>query len=492
MKVLYLPLDERPCNYYYPQMMAESNRHIELTLPDAAYLSHKKQAGNYKKIREYLLDNVQNNDALILSLDMLIYGGLLASRLHQNTAEELEKRLKIVKEIKEKNPKIKIYAFESLMRCPKYSSSEEEPSYYQEYGREIFLHKYLSDKKARVGISDEEQKELDSISIPKEVLADYEQRRQRNLQINSSTLDYLQKGYLDFLVIPQDDSAPFGYTVIDQKYILNEVKQKELDDQVMVYPGADEVGLSLLARAYNKYNHRKPSIYPFYSSVLGPTIVPLYEDRPMYESLMSHILVTGAKVCDNVKEADLILAVNSPGKFMQESFEEHKDITYSAYRHLRAFCYQIADYIKQGKSVGVLDSAYANGGDDELISLLDKLNLFSKIKAYAGWNTNCNSTGTVLCQLELGEETVANNIYHLIEDGIYQPKVRQKVIKDVLPKLGVSYYVFKDKEKQVDDSIASELLSQYNTLNISKKYPIKEINVTTPWHRMFEIGMNIS
>ena len=118
--------------------------------------------------------------------------------------------------------------------------------------------------------------------------------------------------------------------------------------------------------------------------------------------------------------------------------------------------------------------------------------MFSKIKAYAGWNTNCNSTGTVLCQLELGEETVANNIYHLIEDGIYQPKVRQKVIKDVLPKLGVSYYVFKDKEKQVDDSIASELLSQYNTLNILKKYPIKEINVTTPWHRMFEIGMNIS
>ena len=107
MKVLYLPLDERPCNYYYPQMMAESNRHIELTLPDAAYLSHKKQAGNYKKIREYLLDNVQNNDALILSLDMLIYGGLLASRLHQNTAEELEKRLKIVKEIDEM-PKIQL------------------------------------------------------------------------------------------------------------------------------------------------------------------------------------------------------------------------------------------------------------------------------------------------------------------------------------------------------------------------------------------------
>lgn len=492
MKVLYLPLDERPCNYYYPQMMADSSQDLEITLPDQKYLSHKKQAANFEQIRAYLLNNAKYNDALVLSLDMLIYGGLLPSRIHNHSIKELSERLKTIKQIKEENPRIKIYSFESLMRCPKYNSSEEEPEYYKNFGHAIFWRKYLLNKESRVGISSDEKKELSNIKIPSEILFDYEQRRKINLKINFLTINYLQAGYLDFLVIPQDDSAQFGYTAIDQKTVLDKIKKKSLENQIMVYPGADEVGLSLLARAYNKYHQWEPLIYPFYSSILGPSIVPLYEDRPMYESLMSHILVTGARLADNAEQADFILAVNSPGKFMQESFEIHKDVTYSSYRHLKMFCYQIAHYIKENKSVGVLDSAYANGGDHELISLLDNMNLFTKIKAYAGWNTNCNSTGTILCQLEIGQNVLANNVYRLIEDGIYQSEIRQDVLKNVLPKLGLSYYNFKDKEKQVDEVIGKRLLKEYNKLKISKEFSVKEIKVITPWHRMFEIGMMLS
>lgn len=489
MKILYLPLDERPCNYYYPRMIAESNPKIELILPKIDCLSHKKEAAVFEKIRTYLLENVKNSDVVIISLDMLIYGGLLPSRIHHYSVEKLEKRLNVVEELKAKNPQVKIYAFESIMRCPNYSSSEEEPDYYAKYGHEIFKKKYLIDKKYRVGITELEKKNLAKIKIPEDIVSDYEKRRDINLYINKLTLEYVRKNLLDFLVVPQDDSSPFGYTAIDQKEVITKIKQIDVERKVMVYPGADEVGLSLLARAYNEYYKKKPLIYPFYSSSLGPSIIPLYEDRPMFESLMSQIIVTGARLASVPNEADIILAINSPGKFMQESFEKNKDVTYSSFRHLKAFSYQIEDYIKKNKKVGVIDSAYANGGDEELVILLDNMGLFSRIDAYAGWNTNCNSTGTVLCQLEAGKINLKNNVYHLIEDTLYQARIRQDIIEHVLPKMNLSYYEFNDKEAQVNEYIAEKLLLQYNKFKVAKKYHIDKLKVVTPWHRMFEIGM---
>lgn len=40
-----------------------------------------------------------------------------------------------------------------------------------------------------------------------------------------------------------------------KKIVINALKEKRLDQKVMIYPGADEVGLSLLARAYHEYYH---------------------------------------------------------------------------------------------------------------------------------------------------------------------------------------------------------------------------------------------
>lgn len=491
MHILFLPLDERPCNYLYPQMIASSNTSIHLTMPSLNILSHKKKPASFENIRHYLLEEAKNQEALVISLDMLLYGGLIPSRLHHLTQEILEERLEVLKEIKQINPQIKIYAFECIMRCPQYNSSEEEPDYYEDYGYAIFKKKYLEDKKERENLTSEEEKERVNITIPEDILKDYEQRRHVNCMMNRITLKYIHEEIIDFLVIPQDDSSPFGYTAKDQKLILKEIKDKQLEFKVMVYPGADEVGLSLMTRSYNDYYHIHPKIYPFYASALGPTIVPLYEDRPMLESLKSHILVTGARLVMDESKANIILAINCPGKIMQESFDKKKDVSYSSYRQLMSFVQSIKDYIEEGKCVGVIDSAYANGGDSELIHYLDHYNLLEELKGYAGWNTNCNTTGTVLSEIQLGVIHSPNTVYRLIEDVFYQAKVRQRIIENDLPKLGLSYYDFKDKEDEVEKRIGAALLKEYNSLNISHKYPINRIEISMPWHRMFEIGMKL-
>ena len=43
MKTLFIPLDERPCNYNFPLMIAQSNQQIELVEPDKSFLGHKKK-----------------------------------------------------------------------------------------------------------------------------------------------------------------------------------------------------------------------------------------------------------------------------------------------------------------------------------------------------------------------------------------------------------------------------------------------------------------
>ena len=94
---------------------------------------------------------------------MLLYGGLLSSRLHHLTEDILEEHLDVLQELKTLNPHLKIYAFQCIMRCPQYNSSEEEPDYYEDYGYALFKKKYLEDKEERETLTSEEEIEKNRV-----------------------------------------------------------------------------------------------------------------------------------------------------------------------------------------------------------------------------------------------------------------------------------------------------------------------------------------
>ena len=52
-KIVLLPLDERPCNYRYPQMLFQENAAFSLTVPDVSIMPDKKQAADFEKIRKW-------------------------------------------------------------------------------------------------------------------------------------------------------------------------------------------------------------------------------------------------------------------------------------------------------------------------------------------------------------------------------------------------------------------------------------------------------
>ena len=77
MKTLLLPLDERPCNYVFPQMIGASNKEIQITVPPKKFLGDKKKPADTAEIERFLMRNTRDTTNFILSVDMLVYGGLI-------------------------------------------------------------------------------------------------------------------------------------------------------------------------------------------------------------------------------------------------------------------------------------------------------------------------------------------------------------------------------------------------------------------------------
>ena len=502
MKILYIPLDERPCNALYPIKAAQVNREVAIISPEPALLGQKKTPGNPEALQAFVREHFAQCDCGVFSGEMLLYGGLLPSRLHHFTEADLRGYREFLEELHADYPEKKIYLSNLIMRTPRYNSADEEPDYYEVYGERIFRYGWLKDKADRDGLSATETAEWQVLQgeIPEAVLADYEARRAFNVAVNLLHIELVAAGVLTFLSIPQDDSAPYGYTALDQKRVYGAIAARRLKEKIMVYPGADEVGFTLLARAFHEYIGEKPHLFVRYSSTLGPELVPLYEDRPMNESLKAHVMAAGFQLVESSDQAEFILAYNTPGKVMEESWDQltGKDITYDSYRHLLTFVQDLGKDLAAGKKVALCDSAFANGGELELVQLLDETQLLEGLMSYKAWNTNCNSLGSSLaalafCRGNYDERKVQENLLHnLFEDLFYQALIRMTITREVLPDLGLTYFDLQDQSLKIAQLVQEQMLTlaqQELRHSFSEDYAITSL--AFPWKRMFEIQCEI-
>lgn len=498
-KILYLPLDERPCNWLLPQNIVAGCVSTELITPPVQLLGKKKHPADTQKLWDFVNHHIKDCDCAVMSAEMLFFGGLLPSRLHHDPESSIQEKIGRLRSLKQAHPEIPIYLFELIMRTPRYNSSDEEPDYYETYGARIFKRTYLKDKLSRCHLSPEEQNLLDTLEhqIPVEYIQDYEQRRKLNRSVLEAVLHLVQDGTVELLYIPQDDSCEFGYTAIDQSYILQAITRLKIQDRVYLHPGADEAGAELLSRAYLNLSRNTPRVYVTYSSTLGAQIIPLYEDRILEASIQQHILASGCVQCDTPDDADFILAVNTPGKIMQESSEQqNSDITYQSFRCLRAYVQQLALYIDQGKRVAVADCAYANGGEIAFIQELDRIGILDRLVSYKGWNTACNTIGTSLAQAIFAldnpnpKQIRRNLAYHLLDDAFYQGLVRGQ-LQVVVESDGLSYFDLKNNPETYAH-MCKTLLKQTWSKVIRTGFSDTDMDafqVYFPWNRLFEIGI---
>lgn len=510
-KVVYLPLDERPCNLKYPRKLAEMTD-ISLVTPEKAILGRKKEPANPEEIQKWLLNESIDAEYLILSIDMLVYGGIVPSRIHNLSFEECTNRLKVIKEIKKENPKITIYAFNLIMRVPNNETDEEEPYYYKWYGKKIFRYSWLMDKKERSGLTCEERKEYSDIvnAVPNETLEDFIQRRVINTQVNHYVLSLVNENIIKGLTIPLDDNSKYGFSAKEQQQLVFRVEELDLIHRVLIYPGADDLGCSLFSKVFCEIKKYTPEIYVRYSSSIGPFMKPKYEDRSLNESIKSQVIAAGAVITDHSYETQNVLMVNSPATEQLKMAEQvpftERDHTYQSEVNYREFIEAIKMYIRKGKAVSIADVAVCNGADRYLMKLLYNNQLLGNLTSYAGWNTSGNTLGTVLAHkiiysynrkhspdAEINRSSYKFYYQRLIEDWGYQAVVRQDIVENVLPEVEAGYYNLKHVQKKIESIITQRLtdfISQYLNNNVDRGLSIEHVKL--PWERMFEIDFDVN
>ena len=492
-RILLLPLDERPCNYTFPRIMPKAD--FELIEPPMAYMGLKKRPADRDKLAEWVLREGEGADAVILSLDTLVYGGLIPSRLHSETAEALSARLGLLKALKARRPSCKIYAFQTIMRCPFYSLSDEEPDYYAECGAEIHLYGRYTHKQQLGLLSEEEEKDFPRVKekIPKAALEDYTARRAVNLEVLFCTLELVKAGVIDSFIVPQDDSAPYGFTSLDQQKVRTRIRELGLLLKVPVYPAADDTGMTMLCRAVNELNGIVPKIYVYYASAKGPFVTPSFEDRSIDATVKNQILAAGCRRVYSLPECDIMLAVNIGSEMMYLASEEQMNAAYQIERSLPEYIDQIKYALSEGKLMAVADVAHPTQNDIELFKLLYEEDLAFRIHAYAGWNTSSNTLGTVICESCLylcGRDERGNRdflLHRYFDDVGYCSHTRTWTDINPVPENGCTVFVLDGERGKCVQAAKGELLRymRENFPKIAEK--VEDVDVSSPWNRTFEM-----
>lgn len=432
MKIAFLPIDNRPVCYTLAKYIAQIDESIEFFLSPRECLGDLTKTADIENLISWL-ENLPKVDSLILSLDTLVYGGLIPSRRSTETLEELKERLARIKPLLRNK---KVYAFSSIMRISNNNYNEEEKEYWSKFGKKIFEYSFSGG--------------VNKADIPDEILDDYLATRKRNFEVNKIYLAWQKEGLFDTLIFSKDDCAEKGFNVEEAKEL------EKLGGKTKT--GADEIPLSLLARSI----YKKIKVFPEFLEPDCKNLISNYEDVSIEKSVLGQLELAGFEV-SSPDEADIVLIVNNfrnkQGELVMGWDTESFD----------------GKLVLPNKPFAVADVRFANGADNAFVKqLLEKIDL-ENFYGYAGWNTSANTLGSLLCAMKVkwlakqynSQAFAKLELVRFLDDWAYQANVRAQI------------------EKPID---IRNLMQPYETrLNNVLKLAPSKLDYTYPWKRKFEV-----
>ena len=538
-RILYVPLDDRPCNTRWPALLARSVD-FDLVMPPSEMLGRYNTPGNPEVIADWLMRARGRIDAAILSLDMLAYGGLIASRSPATPVETALHRLTVLPALRDHLGDASIFAFNVIMRLSITADSPETAQYW-EMMREYTELRYQVDKLGRADLADRVQSL--QRAIPDEIIDTFEAVRRRNHTVNLRATEYAADGALDFLALTQEDAAEFGPHLPEQARLRDFIAGRGIEDKAVIYPGADEAGSVLMARFINQHMLRTPSVRVIYSSEEGANRIATFEDRPVRETVEAQIRAVGAHICDDEDDdrPDLNFLVATHAEGVRADYERGQ-AREDRRRELRGL---IEAGEEAGKHLVLCDLGFPNGADDLLMRDLRHSDIeLHRLMSFAAWNTAGNSIGSALAHgtlrlialqdkgafdlaqlltdispmryLELLNSLIDSERAHvqllltrLVDDWLYQTHVRREVTDHVVNMLEASTFNLAESYLQTERMVATELSAATSDL-WSHHFLARETvrlgvqggraslvldaleatDVTLPWRRMFEVDLD--
>jgi hypothetical protein len=502
-RIILVPIDNRPITYAFPQLIAHLAG-IEAIVPPAEIIGSSKAPPNIEALSEWLDRTLKEMQpaSLVICLDSLIYGGLVASRCCSDPLEVLLKRTKNILGWKQlTSTELKVLAQSSIMRISDNYYNNEEKPYWSEYGREIFRWSEFLHKQKRGLLKEESQlvqlKELES-KIPSRVRQDYLDTRERNFQVHLNLIEYVQSGNIDFLILSQDDTGKYGLNVFEKEELILRCNQQKIDN-VAAYVGTDEVSMVLLCRGLVLNSPTKPKCAVRFNLEQGKSVLSNYEGQSIEESLkaqMRTIAIETVSPSNANSSAENFAIIVHAAKDIQG---DH--VWLSGHPDRRTL--DTSEEVEKTMSLletattpcVICDVAYSNGADPLLIEqLMRRKDLVGKLWGYAGWNTTGNTIGTALAlgvarwyakgEQRSGRRSADTDVStdaafkqamftRFADDWAYQTQVRPELSEPSDEKLN-----------QLMKSYLSQIADMLD-------FKPKNVQLRLPWQRTFEVEIKL-
>ena len=170
-QVSLIPLDDRPACLQFPQKMGLTGN-VEVIAPPKEFLGNFIIPGKPEKIIQSLKSqDMASYNAAIISLDMLAYGGLVASRVGHVSPDEAMQRIGIIRTICVMAPHLPICAQSVIMRLAPTGDDKNEA--YRGRLAEWAEISGAEDEKSKLSTANLESQ------IPPEALLNYQLARKR-------------------------------------------------------------------------------------------------------------------------------------------------------------------------------------------------------------------------------------------------------------------------------------------------------------------------
>ena len=467
---------------------------IDVLAPPKAMLGHYLIPGDPDHLLAWLQSQATSGArAVVASTDMIAYGGLVSSRLDGVEDFVAISRLRQLAALRAARPGAWFGVFATIMRlAPTGVPGVGPTANFFAAGRPGEL---LQDWAALPqGSSDPEVRRKAAAlraQIGENIITTYLRTRARNLDVDRFILQLAAEGAFDRVVLGQDDAGKVGLHVSDVQALRNAAARFGLGPRVSIEPGADELGMALIANAFARSVHWTPSIAVRYSRADGPSYNDPLEFAPIGSTIGSLIDVCGGRQVK--RDADIEMFVRVPNTGTSDE---------------TAFHAAIAAALAAGQSVAVVDLSFLHEKSDEdarTTQFLISAGIAGKIDAFASWNTAANSTGTALAEaIAVGAGRRAHTysarahaqfmLDRYVDDYAFHIFVRPD-INARLAAAGIIDHTYLWGASATDAESATRSALWPRALHLLQQiypqYRDAGLTITLPWNRTFETQLDV-
>lgn len=497
-----VPLDDRPVTAQLPRLLG-AIAGARVAEPPQALLGNYLTPGDPEAILRWLrTDAPRDARAYVVSTDMIAYGGLIASRIPGTSRAVAYTRLRDLTAFRASRPSAAFAAFGTVMRLaptgvPKLGAAATFPFAGADVWGAIQQYANLPDP-PQTGDQRAYAAQLRAQLGP--ALDAYLDTRARDRDVDLFALQLTAEGGVDRIVIGQDDAGRVGLHLRDLAALRAFAARWLAPPRASIEPGADELGMVLVAAALAREAHTVPRVHVVYSRAGGGAVEDPLEFAPIATTIADLIRSCGATEVADDAPGDVELFVRVP----QTSDADEG-------RFVAAIAQDVARGTPGGSGpvVAVADLSFLTADDypaqRRLTDDLIERGIAGRVDAFASWNTVANTVGTALPEAIavragrlLGtydrDAHATFTLMRYVDDVAFHADVRPKLNADLSAR-GITDHTY--LPPSAADRVASEnralLWSEGLDLlaRIEPQFRDAGFTITLPWDRTFETELDL-